>query len=791
MSHLQQYLKAILVCVLVSWSTLIVSAADVADVRLSDKTRLKGTIVEENDHRIVMMVKKKRIEIPREQIVKIKRKAITYPEMPESPWECLGPGGGGAMYVPTLSPLDPDLALIACDMSGVYLTRSGGKDWTLLPASQIGRYGQGLEFSYHDPRVIFIGTSSRLFRSQDGGVSWHGVTEDRQYPKNSVMDVLLDPDAPKLVWACFGKGTEAGHKPSAANRLLIERSNDGGKTFFNAGKGLPTDAGLVRQLALDVNSDKRKRTLYAATSRGLYVSRDGAASWSKTGSGLPKSDIRQVVCMSDRDSKRTVVLVSLEPSGVYRSEDGRHFSKVQGIPAGATVEGLAASTEHVDIAWAAGDEIWKTMDGGKTWQTVFDKAQKKAGWLSTFYSWPQRRARGIGCDPFNPERVWITGDMQLWASNDGGKTFTEQNSYPIPMKAKRLTYVDAQSLGRHGLAAKKGPKFFRGGGLEVTFVYQVLCDPHDSDRIYSFYADIGGFRSEDYGHSWTYNLGIWNKGIKSAWRNSCYDLAFHPKKKGVMWGGFSGRHNLPGKLTGSKYEIGGVALSQDGGKSWQAFEDAGLPDKPVTSVCYDHRAKGVTLYAAVYGTGVFVSRNGGQQWAKMSNGLPNNAYAWRLALSSDGTLYLICTHAKPGGVWRFDKKEQRWHRIDNGKLSDVRDIVLSKDKEWDPNYIAVAAFGDNGGVYVSEDAGSQWKRIMDKPVRTVDCTPDKKIWYAAGRGLWRSANGKTWQQLEFPFTDLNDVTIDPTRPETLWIGTTGGGVFRGETGVKAKKKRKR
>ena len=790
MSSSQAYLIGFLILLFMGTSSL--TAADQVDIRLKDRTRLKGTIISEDDKQIIMLADKKRVVINRKKIKTIKRKTIEYPDMPESPWEVLGPGGGGAMYVPTLSPLDPDLGLIACDMSGVYLTRDGGKQWTLLPASLIGRYGHGMKFSYHDPRVIFIGTSSRLFRSQDGGVSWTGVTEDRKYPKNSVMDVLLDPDNPNIVWACFGKGEESGIKVHAGNNMIIERSNNGGKSFFNASKGLPTGSGLVRQLAIDVNSDKRRRQLYAATTQGLFSSNDGAATWKKIGSGLPHANIRQVVTMSDREQEKTTVLVSMEPSGVYRSEDGQQFHKVQGIPDQAIIESLAASTEHPDIAWAAGTDIWKTTDGGKTWQTVFGKAEKKAGWLSTFYSWPQRKARGIGCDPFDPERVWITGDMQLWSTRDGGKTFTERNSYPIPENSKRQSFVDAKSLGRFGLAAKPGPKFFRGGGLEVTFVYQVLCDPHESDRIYSFYADIGGFRSEDYGYSWTYNLGIWNQGLKSSWRNSCYDLAFHPKKEGMIWGAFTGLHNLPAALNGSKYEVGGVAFSKDAGKSWLPFENAGLPEKPVTALCYDKTMKGPTLYAAVYGSGVYMTRNGGQQWQPLNKGLPNNPYVWRIRQSADGSVYLICVKGKPGGVWRLNKKEQRWQRLDqNMKFSDVRDIIVDKGDDWDPKFLAIAVYGEKGGVFVTEDSGQTWTKLFNQSVSSVDCTPDRAIWYAAGRGLWRSNKGKTWHKLEFPFSTLNDVTIDPNRPETLWIGTMGGGVFKGKTGAKESKKKKR
>src|SRR5512138_2283443 len=44
-------------------------------------------------------------------------------------WRPLGPGGGGALFHPTVSPHDPRTALIACDMTGNYITTDAGGHW--------------------------------------------------------------------------------------------------------------------------------------------------------------------------------------------------------------------------------------------------------------------------------------------------------------------------------------------------------------------------------------------------------------------------------------------------------------------------------------------------------------------------------------------------------------------------------------------------------------------------------------------------------------------------------------
>ena len=41
----------------------------------------------------------------------------------------IGPGGGGAMFHPTIGPHDPNTVLVGCDMTGAYITHDGGRHW--------------------------------------------------------------------------------------------------------------------------------------------------------------------------------------------------------------------------------------------------------------------------------------------------------------------------------------------------------------------------------------------------------------------------------------------------------------------------------------------------------------------------------------------------------------------------------------------------------------------------------------------------------------------------------------
>jgi hypothetical protein len=44
-------------------------------------------------------------------------------------WRVIGPGGGGALFHPTVSPHDPRMAIVSCDMTGNYMTTDSGSHW--------------------------------------------------------------------------------------------------------------------------------------------------------------------------------------------------------------------------------------------------------------------------------------------------------------------------------------------------------------------------------------------------------------------------------------------------------------------------------------------------------------------------------------------------------------------------------------------------------------------------------------------------------------------------------------
>jgi hypothetical protein len=86
-------------------------------------------------------------------------------------WKIIGPGGGGTMIGPTISPHDSKLVVEHCDMTGGYITRDNGQSWRMFNL----RGGLNVfAFDPADSQVIYAGNAG-LWRSDDAGRSWKMV----------------------------------------------------------------------------------------------------------------------------------------------------------------------------------------------------------------------------------------------------------------------------------------------------------------------------------------------------------------------------------------------------------------------------------------------------------------------------------------------------------------------------------------------------------------------------------------------------------------------------------------
>src|SRR6266566_4678120 len=115
-------------------------------------------------------------------------------------FKIIGPGGGGAMFHPIISPHDSSTVLVSCDMTGSYITHDAGKSWRMFypkPSSvksikmssdhsdedlvaepnPLGTI-TAMAIDPSDSKTIYVAAGDRkkgtfaLFTSRDGGENW-------------------------------------------------------------------------------------------------------------------------------------------------------------------------------------------------------------------------------------------------------------------------------------------------------------------------------------------------------------------------------------------------------------------------------------------------------------------------------------------------------------------------------------------------------------------------------------------------------------------------------------------
>jgi len=713
-------------------------------------------------------------------------------------FQIIGPGGGGAMFNPTVSPHDENTVLVSCDMTGAYITHDGGRSWRMFNLRGTVRF---FAFDPVNPKTLYAYVTG-LWRSTDAGETWNLV-----YPKpEAVRGIRMNSDH--------------------ADETIVAD---------------PDPLGRIDALAIDPADSK---ILYAAAGRdknaSLYVSRDYGASWQRE-SALPEAPLRMWIDPHSPRDSRSVYLagphsVTVKSSGAIRnfltpgsermtdatagftgqgapliyivsneqafvsSDGGKPWQQCRLPGDSATVRAIATSSRHPKTAYVSYHHLnldaktWfgvaKTEDGGSTWKLVWKENEAAApnihdAWITARFGagWAENPLM-LGVADQNPNLCYGTDFGRTMRTVDGGAKWTAVYSREVS----------------HGT--------WTTTGLNVTTNYGIHFDPFDTNRQFITYTDIGLFRSEDGGKSWASSTN----GVPRKWWNTTYWVAFDPDVKGRMWSANSYTHDLPRpkmwRHNSVKNFMGGICRSDDGGRTW-VKSNAGMPEAAVTHVLLDPASpkENRVLYAAAFGRGVYKSVDSGKTWALKNNGITQTEpFAWRIVRSPDGTLYLIVARRSEdgsignpgdGALYKSADGAEHWQpvRLPSG-VNGANGLAVDP-KSAQRLYLAAWArataslHGEGGGIYISEDGGRTWRQVLDRDQHVYDITIDTRtpnVMYAAGfeSSAWRSADrGEHWTRIPgFNFKWGHRVILDPKDPGKIYVTTFGGSVWHGSVSGK-------
>lgn len=268
---------------------------------------------------------------------------------------------------------------------------------------------------------------------------------------------------------------------------------------------------------------------------------------------------------------------------VYQSMEWRQLGP--GLMGGRAAN-VAGSAKNINLYYvaAAGGGVWKTTDGGETWNSVFDKE-------------PVASIGDVAIDPTNDNVVWVgTGEGNprndvipgggVYKSTDGGKTWTMMG-----LKATRT-------------------------------ITRVLVDPKNPNHVlvaalgdvYAPSEDRGIYVTDDGGKTWKKTLYVSNQSGGS-------DLAWDPSNPSVVYAGMWHFMRKPW-TTNSGGADDGLYKSTDGGNTWTKLTGNGLPTDTIGRIGLAVApSDGNRVYALIESKQgiLWRSDDGGKNWTMTSN----------------------------------------------------------------------------------------------------------------------------------------------------------------------------
>ncbi|MGB5692229.1 MAG: glycosyl hydrolase, partial [Flavobacteriaceae bacterium] len=260
---------------------------------------------------------------------------------------------------------------------------------------------------------------------------------------------------------------------------------------------------------------------------------------------------------------------------------------------------------------------------------------------------------------------------------------------------------------------------------------------HAPRGVMTSYGD-GVYKSIDAGKTWT------KVGLEATQHIS--RIRIHPTNPDIVYVAAQGALYGPNKERG-------IYKTSDGGKTWDqslfvneltgCSELSMDPHTPETlyAAMWHHQRKPHKVISGGEGSGLFKSMDGGTSWKKIHKGLPEEKGKMAIAVSAAN--------------------------------SDKVYALIESDSDK-----------DKGGLFVSNDAGNNWKmvsgdnRLVQRAWYYIEVFPDPNdentVYVMSAPALRSIDGGKSWERLSGTHGDFHDLWINPDNSKNMVIANDGG-----------------
>jgi len=621
---------------------------------------------------------------------------------------------------------NPGGGSLAYDGNGVYKSIDGGSNWEHLGLENIGSVGRIIVDPNNENTVyvaamgyLFENNSERgVYKTTNGGENWNQVL----YLNDSTgaIDLAMHPQNTDTVYAVMWERVRRlSYFTYGGFRCGIYRSYNGGESWEELENGLPSGPNVGR-IGIGI-APSEPNVLYAIYAdktgyfEGLYKSIDGGDNWLQTNDDALEN--------------------------IY-SSFGWWFGRLKIDP------------QDSDIVYAIGLELFKTTNGGDSWNEITGTAHVDQ--------------HEVAISPTNSNLVYLANDGGFYASENGGSTWSHNKTLPITQfytaeidaAAPYRLYGGTQDNGTNRTLSDNPDawaQIYGGDG------FYCIVDYTDPRYVYAEYQYGNFFRSTNYGSSFTYaTVGI-NASDRKNWNTPVIMNPLNPSSlyygshrvyksinKAISWSSISddltngpgGGNQKYGTITTlavsaadtniiyAGTDDANVWISMDNGENWNLISEE-LPQRWISRVVADPELPNVA-YVTLSGfreneylSHVFKTEDNGLSWLDISEGLPeapvNDLIVW-----PDVVKRLIV--ATDVGVFYKDDGYDGWYQLADGlPLVPITDLAL----DWSSGTIAAATFGRS--MYsLSLSVGEQ---EYEKPTSEVSVYPNPTSHYVSFKGL--------------------------------------------------------
>jgi photosystem II stability/assembly factor-like uncharacterized protein len=391
---------------------------------------------------------------------------------------------------------------------------------------------------------------------------------------------------------------------------------------------------------------------------GIVLGMLSAAIWHVSGSAEPAAPAAAAATAAVNPS----LFGALRWRGIGPYRGGRALA-VTGVPGEAKTFYFGA---------VAGG-VWKTTDGGGTWQALTDGT-------------PISSVGAIAIAPSNHDIIYVgsgeaapRGDITygdgVYKSVDGGKTWSH-----IGLK-------DSRQIGA------------------------LIVDPHNADIVlvaafghaFGPNSERGVFRTTDGGRSWT-------KVLYKNDQTGAIDVSFDPHDARIVYAALWQARRQPWNFS-SGGPGSGMYRSSDGGLTWKQLTGNGLPGGILgrihVSVSPADSKRVYAMIEAVDG-GLYRSDDGGEHWQRVNDDGRLSQRAWYFSTILADPKDVDTVYAENTGLFRSGDGGKSFELLP-ARHGDHHGIWI------DPTTPSRIIEVSDGGASISFDRGKSWSTVYNQP----------------------------------------------------------------------------